>query len=160
MKKFLLLALMACAFIACEKQLIGKLPNKQTFTTDSITYSYYVTDLDGNLRKTYKQNEKICIHLDIENNTQDTLYLENMGGNCYNSQNQWIAELSCWVHYDDNFYCVVQPNNICRSVYGVPLTVPADIYHLQKPIVRFYNKGYQGEAKNYEIPLTIYFEVK
>ena len=81
MKKFLFLALMACAFIACEKQLIGKLPNKQTFTTDSITYSYYVTDLDGNLRKTYKQNEKICIHLDIENNTQDTLYLENMGGN-------------------------------------------------------------------------------
>ena len=147
----------------------------QTSSLDSLCFTYYVTDIEGNVKDTYSKNAVVVVHLDVQNNSQDTLWaLANHYGVCYNCEGHLQESLSYSIVEDTvPVYSMAIPNGDASCSVAYILSVPSGWYHYQNPSIMFYysSTGRQtsfGENEQeteydvhyYTIPLTIGFEVK
>jgi hypothetical protein len=162
-KFFLLVALLAVVLGGCK-------PNEpeveiKTYVMGNITFSYYLSDKEGNRKNTFTQNEWLRVNLTIENEGQDTLlvnadYLGNLGC-CYDNGGQFVESMSAYVHNDT--LPVFKPSyNNSPSLFSYVFYVdaPTGSYHYQNPYVVFYVKGNENEINEITVPLTINFKIK
>ena len=158
--KIFLFSVLALLFAACNNNEPEN--NVKTYSQGDLTFSYYLSDIKKNIRNSYATNEWLVIHLDIQNDGQDTIMVnaDNLGL-CYDCKNQLVESMSAYIKNDTLpvFKPLLQGSNV-RFTYTYLVDVPANTYHYQNPHIFFYTKGNEIDMKDIIIPLTINFNVQ
>ena len=161
-RNMLLLFVMAFLSTGCEKNTDVNGSPVKTYENDSIRVSYYVTDNTNVATNAFAANDGIRIHIDVQNKCFDTLLVHtSYFGQCYNSANQNIEELSM---YNDNdtlpIYKQIIPGGTACFQRAFILAVPRGMYHYEAPYVSVYTKGDEYNVRMCIIPLTLNFRIQ
>ena len=163
-KFFLLFAVLAVIFVACNNN-GPTFDDSLTYAEGYLTFTYSLSDKEGNIKKTFTQDEWLVVHLDIQNDGDDTVmvnadYLGHLGL-CYDSKNQLGESMSEYIINDTLpiFKPAFHGTN-AQFVYPFLIDVPVGLYHYQNPCVVLYTQGKDTDVKKITIPLIINFNVQ
>lgn len=164
MKKIIMLALIAVIFIACNNN-EPTFDDGLTYADGDLTFTYSLSDKEGNIKNTFTQDEWLVVHLNIQNDGEDTImvnadYLGHLGL-CYDCKNQLVGSMSEYIHNDTLpvFKPAFLGTNV-RFAYPFLVDVPVGFYHYQNPCVVLYTQGKETDIKKITIPLIINFNVQ
>ena len=158
--KFFLFSVLALFFAACNTNEPAK--GRLSYSVNELTFTYYLSDLEGNVKNTFLQDEWLVVHLNIENNSQNILlaHADNLG-NCYNSQGQFMEEMSTYI-LDDTLpaYKTVLTGETSCFTYAFYTSISSGLYHYQNPQVFLSSPDNEYQKKEYTIPFTLKFKVQ
>ena len=160
MKKVFLFAVMAVFLVACKTN--NPENGVQTFSKDNLTFSYYLSDMDGNIKNLFTQNEWLIIHLNIQNNSADTLMINASDlGTCFDSQSHSVEKMSTYI-YNDTIpaYKATILGETSHFTYAFYTSISSGAYYYQNPQVLIFHPSKETEKKEYIIPLTINFKIQ
>ena len=162
MKKAFLFATLMLFITSCEPGTETHQNNLQTLTEDSICFSYYITDINGKMQNLFNEEDWLLVHIGIQNNSQDSIWAcVGHFGNCYNHNGQYVETLSAYTTPDTlPEFKAISSKDMKKFANAYKLSVPRDNYLYEKPRVILYKKGREEAKKEYDLPLTINFEVR
>jgi len=158
--KIILFSVLALLFAACNNNEPEK--GSQSYTINELTFTYYLSDLEGNIKNTFSKEEWLVVHLNIENNSRYILlaHVDNLG-NCYNSQGQFMEEMSTYIFNDTlPAYKTILTGETSCFTYAFFTSISSGLYHYQNPQVSLSSPDNEGDKNEYIIPLTTNFKVQ
>lgn len=170
LKNILVYCFLVALFISCDNQPQVTLlrDNPQVFITDSLKFTYSLTDKDGNYTNVFRQNSWLKLTMEIENTTKDTIITinNNMIGDCYSaSTNDWIEQMSfTGVESDtvkDLFIPIAPYSSVRKTGVHSATSVTQGKYYFKSPDILIVTKNNGvSDTISYTTPLSILFEIE